>query len=410
VQSIQEEDKEGKEENPLIKDSKISPQSDSAILNINKSSLLKASLQDVKSKDDNGKQKDSVETIASNPLPTESVDAKNKVKEVHSKPIIVKRKDSHHSSPPAKSTPHSVQDPVTPKEAKTESSEKSDPSPWNVFATAPKKSKPAPKRKAETIESPRKKRKLIESEENSSVPEFRSDFDLSFSNFEQEFQALCKDSVTVKDIEKKEKQAEVRKKLYKDDFNKMRILGQFNLGFIVCQHNDDLYIVDQHASNEKFRFENLQSSTKLQSQKLLIPKRLEMTRQLELTIIENMKIFDDFGFKIDVDQNAPPTKMLRLVMIPYTAKATFGSDDVTELAVKLSEGETSPRLSKLQQVLAMRACRSAIKIGTPLAFRKMETVVKSLATLKQPWNCPHGRPTMQHLVDLSQLSSAGLQA
>ena len=71
--------------------------------------------------------------------------------------------------------------------------------------------------------------------------------------------------------------------------------------------------------------------------------------------------------------------------------------------MKLSEGETAPRLSKLTRVLAMRACRSAIKIGTPLSTRKMQEVVESLATLKQPWNCPHGRPTMQHVKHLSRI-------
>ena len=72
------------------------------------------------------------------------------------------------------------------------------------------------------------------------------------------------------------------------------------------------------------------SVNELRSQKLLIPKSLEMTRQLELTVIENMKIFDDFGFKIEVNEEAPPTKKLKLIMIPYTAKATFGSDDVND--------------------------------------------------------------------------------
>jgi len=323
--------------------------------------------------------------------------------ESHSKPIVVKRKGSHHKSPTRKKP--IIQDPVTPKEIKSEPSEKSDPSPWNVFATAPKILKKSPKRKASSPEPPPKKRKAND-EEEISIPEFRSDFNLDVSSFAAEFETLCKSSENKEEIHKK---SEVRKKLFKDDFKKMRVIGQFNLGFIICEYNSDLYIIDQHASNEKFRFENLQESTKLRSQKLLIPKSLEMTRQLELTVIENMKIFDDFGFKIKLNEEAPPTKKLKLMMIPYTAKATFGSDDITELAVKLSEGETAPSLSKLTRVLAMRACRSAIKIGTPLSTRKMQEVVESLATLKQPWNCPHGRPTMQHCVDLSQLAG-GIQA
>jgi DNA mismatch repair protein PMS2 len=49
----------------------------------------------------------------------------------------------------------------------------------------------------------------------------------------------------------------------------MEIIGQFNHGFIVTKLGSDLFIVDQHASDEKFNFEDLQESTVLQTQKLI---------------------------------------------------------------------------------------------------------------------------------------------
>ena len=52
-------------------------------------------------------------------------------------------------------------------------------------------------------------------------------------------------------------------------FKKMEILGQFNLGFIITKLGDDLFIVDQHATDEKYNFENLQRDTVIQSQKLI---------------------------------------------------------------------------------------------------------------------------------------------
>lgn len=48
----------------------------------------------------------------------------------------------------------------------------------------------------------------------------------------------------------------------------MQVVGQFNLGFIIARLNYDLFIVDQHAADEKFHFETLQRSTQIQSQKL----------------------------------------------------------------------------------------------------------------------------------------------
>ena len=48
------------------------------------------------------------------------------------------------------------------------------------------------------------------------------------------------------------------------------------------------------------------------------------------------------------------------------------------------------RPSKIYSILASRACRSSIMIGTDLEFKTMKKVVTNLATLESPWNCPHG--------------------
>ena len=77
-----------------------------------------------------------------------------------------------------------------------------------------------------------------------------------------------------------------------------------------------------------------------------------------------------------------------------------------ELIVLLSESvshEVSvPRPSKVRKMFAMRACRSSIMIGKTLTERQMERVVRNMGTIDKPWNCPHGRPTMRHLMSLRQ--------
>lgn len=49
----------------------------------------------------------------------------------------------------------------------------------------------------------------------------------------------------------------------------MEVVGQFNLGFIIARLSSDLFIVDQHAADEKYNFEMLQRTTRLQPQKLV---------------------------------------------------------------------------------------------------------------------------------------------
>lgn len=56
----------------------------------------------------------------------------------------------------------------------------------------------------------------------------------------------------------------------KDMFKRMEIIGQFNLGFIIAKLNSDIFMVDQHATDEKYNFEMLQQHTVLQGQKLIV--------------------------------------------------------------------------------------------------------------------------------------------
>lgn len=56
----------------------------------------------------------------------------------------------------------------------------------------------------------------------------------------------------------------------KDMFKEMEIIGQFNLGFIITKFNSDVFMIDQHATDEKYNFEMLQQHTVLQGQKLIM--------------------------------------------------------------------------------------------------------------------------------------------
>jgi DNA mismatch repair protein PMS2 len=79
---------------------------------------------------------------------------------------------------------------------------------------------------------------------------------------------------------------------------------------------------------------------------------------------------------------------------------------VGERAPEDTESSTSQnllRIPKLVSMFASRACRSSIMIGTAMQESEMKTVVGRLEKIDQPWNCPHGRPTMRHLVDLVQV-------
>ena len=105
-----------------------------------------------------------------------------------------------------------------------------------------------------------------------------------------------------------------------------------------------------------------------------------------------------------MDSARPPTQRLHLVALPFSKETVFGPADVNELVALLAEAPGGHvRLPKLRAMFAMRACRSSVMIGTALDANKMGALTRQLSTLDQPWNCPHGRPTLRHLVDVADL-------
>ncbi|KAK8159333.1 DNA mismatch repair protein-like protein pms1 [Phyllosticta citrichinensis] len=251
----------------------------------------------------------------------------------------------------------------------------------------------------------------------------------------------------------------------KADFSRMRIIGQFNLGFILAVRpatftdgspaatptapgasastSDDLFIIDQHASDEKINFERLSATYILTPQRLVHPLPLSLTAIEEETILSNPAPFAANGFLLETDTSGeqPVGQRCRLLGVPVAKEMglvkgagreeVFGIKDLEELIVLVGEmggGTTTtisqadderhgqsdsnseakkmnrsiPRPAKVRKSLAMRACRSSIMIGRYLTLRQMRKVVDSMGEIDKPWNCPHGRPTMRHLAGLAE--------
>ena len=139
---------------------------------------------------------------------------------------------------------------------------------------------------------------------------------------------------------------ELERVFRKDDFSRMRIVGQFNLGFILAALGDDLFIVDQHASDEIYNFERLQRETTLNRQPLIAPAPLDLTAAEEQTVRRHMPTFlaNGFGF-CDVEERAnggwknARGVVSALQTVPFSKGTTFGVKDVQELIGMLDGGE-----------------------------------------------------------------------
>jgi len=207
----------------------------------------------------------------------------------------------------------------------------------------------------------------------------------------------------IKPTDNKSAEAELQKQIQKSDFANMKIFGQFNLGFLITGLKNDLFIIDQHATDEKYNFETLQRTTVIKSQKMVLPQRLELTSVNESILLDNLGVFEKNGFHFEVNESAPTTERVCLTSLPISKNWTFGKEDIDELIFMISEGggegDVNFRPSRVRAMFASRACRTSVMVGTSLSKQDMLKLVRHMGEIEQPWNCPHGRPTIRHLVN-----------
>lgn len=203
----------------------------------------------------------------------------------------------------------------------------------------------------------------------------------------------------------------------KADFADMHIVGQFNLGFILAVRapsssspNPDLFIIDQHASDEKYNFERLQANTIVQNQRLVRPHKLNLTAIEEEIVLDNTDALLKNGFRVEIDTSGDEEvgRRCQLMSLPMSRETTFDATDLEELIALLAESPSSsssgkvPRPTKVRRMFAMRACRSSVMIGKTLTLKQMGALVRKMGEIDKPWNCPHGRPTMRHVGGLQE--------
>jgi DNA mismatch repair protein PMS2 len=158
----------------------------------------------------------------------------------------------------------------------------------------------------------------------------------------------------------------------------------------------------------------LQRNTVLRTQPLIAPLSLDLSPGDEEILEQRAAIFSKSGFNFQFDDSERPGRRARLITVPFSHNVQLGPADVQEMLFLLKDNVCQLcRPSRITSMFASRACRSAIMIGDSLPLPQMRKVclfdkalfsshnffqiLHQLSRLDQPWNCPHGRPTMRHL-------------
>ncbi|KAK4047507.1 ATP-binding mismatch repair protein [Microbotryomycetes sp. JL221] len=143
------------------------------------------------------------------------------------------------------------------------------------------------------------------------------------------------------DANSAEVEAALSRYVTKADFSTMHVIGQFNHAFIIARRTladnassigqDDLFIVDQHASDEKYNFEVLQKTCVIQSQSLLQPRCLQLPAHEEIAAIEHAEVLRINGFDVMIDPDAAVGDRIKLTAQPVSKSTVFDLNDLEEL-------------------------------------------------------------------------------
>jgi len=168
-------------------------------------------------------------------------------------------------------------------------------------------------------------------------------------------------------------------------FIRARFAGSFLQKFLLFEADESLLIVDQHAAQERIMYEKFKDqieNAKVESQPLLTPLLLKLTPQERITWEEVQEELTTAGIEttqFDDDTIAVQTQPLLLKNIENVVRT-------------LLAGGESPRMD--HNTLARRACKASIVAGDRLDSTQADFQRRQLLECKDPFTCPHGRPTL----------------
>ena len=172
-----------------------------------------------------------------------------------------------------------------------------------------------------------------------------------------------------------------------------RIIGQLFDTYWLVEYDNKFYIIDQHAAHEKVLYERFLkefAQKEIISQMVSPPSLVSLNLQESNLLKANLEIFREFGFEISEFGG----KEYSIHAVP----ANIYGVSVQELFIQILDSLDQEHISKTPDILAERiataACKAAVKGNNRLSVKEADALIDELLSLENPYNCPHGRPTI----------------
>ena len=163
--------------------------------------------------------------------------------------------------------------------------------------------------------------------------------------------------------------------------------------FIIIEIGEDMFLIDQHAGHERILYEQIKENYKNHiqnnSQLMLIPEVYNLSHKEIEFVKENIELFRNTGFDIELF-GEDSVKISGIPDIEYKVNKNRMFLDVLD---EMLTTERTAIKDVEERFIATVACKAAVKANMDLTRQEVDSLIQRLLKLKNPFTCPHGRPT-----------------
>lgn len=231
------------------------------------------------------------------------------------------------------------------------------------------------------VEAPKPEYKITRNEK----PEARVDINIEYEEPEEISTAKSEDAHREQNIEKVVITDE------KDNENvipNFKLIGEAFKTYLIVEIENELYFIDKHAAHERMNFERFKAQATVETQMLLAPIAVNLTKDEFIAISENIELIKKCGFELEEFGES----QIIVRAIPSLVDGDSVKDLMLEIAQKLLEHKTDILPDKIDWIYHSASCRGAVKAGDYTSRQEQEMFVKKLLSMPNIRFCPHGRP------------------
>lgn len=180
----------------------------------------------------------------------------------------------------------------------------------------------------------------------------------------------------------------------KKEFPELHYVGVVHGTYIICQNESGMYMIDQHAAKERINYEFYKErlgNPTIETEHLLFPITLEFSTNEYIVLRENFKVLEDMGFEVEEFG----INSIIIKSHPTWLPKGYETEAIKRILELISTLESKFSIEKFNEAVAtMMSCKMAIKANEYVSEEEINELLKRLKNCHNPFNCPHGRPTI----------------